>query len=169
MIASSTDSLLAKQVLYLVQENRILRNRIPGQIHTKPEERAILLKYGKALGGSIKNLISIVTPGSFYRWLKDEKKTKKVQPKGRPHKSESLRSLVIKIAKETGFGYSKILGELRMLGIRRISRQTVKNILKEAGIEPGPKRSQGTWDQYIKQHAETLWDPNWQWSICQQS
>tara|TARA_R100001132_G_C3269147_1_gene91438 strand:- start:1276 stop:1620 length:345 start_codon:yes stop_codon:yes gene_type:complete len=33
----------------------------------------------------------------------------------------------------------------------------VKNIVKEAGIEPSPKRSTGTWDQFLKTHAETLW------------
>ncbi|MEQ9066125.1 MAG: integrase core domain-containing protein, partial [Gimesia chilikensis] len=48
-------------------------------------------------------------------------------------------------------------GELRKLGISRICRQTVKNIVKEAGIGPSPKRSTGTWDQFLKSHAETLW------------
>ena len=62
-----------------------------------------------------------------------------------------------RIAKETGFGYSKIIGELRTLGISRICRQTVKNICKEEGIEPSPKRRAGTWDEYLKAHAESLW------------
>jgi hypothetical protein len=39
-------------------------------------------------------------------------------------KSLTLRDLVVKIARETGFGYTKILGELRGLGIsRKICRQ----------------------------------------------
>ncbi len=78
-------------------------------------------------------------------------------PAGRPEKSAVLRELILKIARETGFGYTRILGELRKLGISRICRQTVKNIVKEAGIEPSPKRSTGTWDQFLKSHAETLW------------
>ncbi|MEK6195462.1 MAG: hypothetical protein N2F24_14690, partial [Deltaproteobacteria bacterium] len=40
-----------------------------------------------------------------------------------------------------GFGYTRIIGELRKLGIKKISRQTVRNILKEEGIEPGPDRT----------------------------
>ncbi len=43
------------------------------------------------------------------------------------------------------------------MGISRICRQTVKNILKEENIEPSPKRRQGTWDDYLKAHAQTLW------------
>ncbi|QDT89809.1 hypothetical protein Pan161_14420 [Gimesia algae] len=50
LIATASDSLLAKFVLYLKNENRILRDRTPGAIHTKPHERAQLLKYGKPLG-----------------------------------------------------------------------------------------------------------------------
>jgi hypothetical protein len=33
MIASATDQELAKQVLYLKEDNKIVRARIPGQIH----------------------------------------------------------------------------------------------------------------------------------------
>ncbi|WP_278465693.1 integrase core domain-containing protein [Gimesia maris] len=157
LIATASDSLLARYVLYLKNENRILRGRIPGEIHTKPHERTQLLKYGQPLGTAINELITIVTPGTFHRWVREEKRGRKKKPIGRPGKSAVLRELILKIARETGFGYTRILGELRKLGISRICRQTVKNIVKEAGIEPSPKRSTGTWDQFLKTHAETLW------------
>jgi putative transposase len=57
-----------------------------------------------------------------------------------------VRELVIRIAKETGWGYTRILGELKKLGVTRVSRQTVVNILKANGLEPGPRRGPGTWD-----------------------
>lgn len=59
-----------------------------------------------------------------------------------------------RIAEETGFGYTRILGKLRKLGIRRIYRQTVKNILKEQGTDPRPKRGKGTWDEFPKNPRE---------------
>jgi putative transposase len=43
------------------------------------------------------------------------------------------------------------------LGIKPPSRNTVKKILKAAGFEPGPKRGEGTWDEFLKQHAASLW------------
>ena len=52
---------------------------------------------------------------------------------------------------------ARILGELRKLGIKSVSRQTVKMILKEHGIDPGPKRGKGSWDEFLKIHADTLW------------
>jgi putative transposase len=46
---------------------------------------------------------------------------------------------------------------MRKLGIKKISRQTIRNILKEEGIEPGPDRTSDTWDEFIKRHGATLW------------
>ena len=44
---------------------------------------------------------------------------------------------MLRLAKENSWGYTRILGELRKLGIKSISRQTVKVILKENDIDPG--------------------------------
>ena len=48
-------------------------------------------------------------------------------------------------------------GELKKLGIGSVCRSTVVNILKEAGLDPGPKRGVGTWDDFLTRHAATLW------------
>lgn len=158
LIASATDRELAKYVEYLKEENKILRARVPGQIHTKPSERERLIKLGKALGKAIEELITIVTPATFYRWLRNEDNNAKPEnPKGGQRKPREIRELVIEIAKTTGFGYTRIIGELRKLGIKKVSRQTVRNILKEEGIEPGPERKNDCWENFIKRHAETLW------------
>ena len=65
LIASATDRELAKYVEYLKHENKILRDRLPKQVHTTYEERQTLLKYGKALGRAIEELITIVSPGAL--------------------------------------------------------------------------------------------------------
>ena len=49
-IASGTDRELARYVEFLIEENKILHARIPGQVHTKPDERRRLVQLGKALG-----------------------------------------------------------------------------------------------------------------------
>lgn len=60
-----------------------------------------------------------------------------------PRTAEEIRDLIVRLASETGWGYTRKLGELRTLGIRKISRQTVVNILKEHDFDPGPKRAGG--------------------------
>ena len=113
LIATASDSLLARYVLYLKKENRILWDRTPAEIQTKPHERAQLLKYGQPLEKAINELITIVTSGTFHRWVREEKRGRKKKPISRRGKSAVLRELILKIARETGFGYTRILGELR--------------------------------------------------------
>jgi putative transposase len=65
--------------------------------------------------------------------------------------------LVIQIATDNAWGSLRVADELRKLGIRNVSRSTVVNILREANLDPGPKRGMGTWSEFLKPHAATLW------------
>ena len=60
LIASASNNELARYVEFLKEENKILRARVPGQIHTKPHERSRLVKLGKALGQAIEELIALM-------------------------------------------------------------------------------------------------------------
>jgi putative transposase len=158
LIASATSNELAKYIEFLKEENKILRARLPGQIHTKPEERSRLVKLGKAIGQAVEELLTIVSPSTFYRWCREDGRSKqRKSPRAGQRKAREIREFVIEVARTTSFGYTRILGELRKVGIKNISRQTVRNILKEEGIEPSPNRKNDCWDNFIKRHAETLW------------
>jgi len=107
--------------------------------------------------------VTIVTPRTFARWVSAESKpvAKSVETAakpGRPRTAEEIRELVLKLARENAWGYTRIHGELKKLGLgKRISRSTVVNILKEAGIDTAPRREDGSWDSFLKRHAATLW------------
>ena len=161
LLASLTRQELAQQVTYLKAENRILRSKLPDRITLNNQERRTLVRHGKKLGGRIKVLISIVSYSTFRKWVRSLEDTPDKRPKangqtGRPRVEESLSDLIIRIRKETGFGYTKILQELRRLGIH-VSRQTVKNVLVEAGLGPAPQDHPDTWSDFLRRHAETMW------------
>ena len=148
ILACATRQELARQVHYLKTENQILRNRLPKRVLVTPAERRELVKAARGLGKAVKDLVAIVQPATLLKWLNadDGPKSKKkpsVRKPGRPRTPDDLRQLIVRIATETGWGYTRVLGELRKLGYR-LSRQTVKNILIEHGIDPGPKRGKGT-------------------------
>ncbi|MDG2220729.1 MAG: hypothetical protein P8L85_05080, partial [Rubripirellula sp.] len=63
---------------------------------------------------------------------------------------------IIRIRKETGWGYTLILQALRRLG-HRVSRQTVKNIVIEAGLGTDPNDHPDTWSDFLKRLAATMW------------
>jgi putative transposase len=161
LFASLTDRQLARMVEYLKEENRILRSRLPKCITVTPRERNRLIKLGKRVGSAIKELITIVTPRTFTRWIAAERaptqRRKSSRTPGRPRTAEEIRDLILQLARETGWGYARILGELKKLGIRTVSKTTVANILREAWFDPGPKRGEGTWSDFVARHASTLW------------
>ncbi|WP_029630871.1 helix-turn-helix domain-containing protein [Zavarzinella formosa] len=165
LIAGMTDRELAKIMQYLKAENRILCDRLPERILVTPKEKRKLLRFGKPLGGMIRQLITIVSPRTFLRWANQEKKdggglrgqTAKKRPPGRPRLGEEVQELIIRIALETGMGAGKILGELKKLGFDSVCRSTISAILREHGLEPGPDRSEGSWSDFIRIHASTLW------------
>jgi putative transposase len=72
-LAKATDRELARIVSYLKEENRILRARLPKQINTTPRERERLLRFGRNLGTAIYRVVTIVTPETFLRWLREER------------------------------------------------------------------------------------------------
>jgi putative transposase len=160
LTARATAAELARMVDYLKTENRILRSKLPKRIDVTPAEREQLVQRGKPLGTKIKDLIAIVSPRTFARWMSGETKSvgkSKPQSKGgRPRKPEELRELVVLMARENGWGLGRIMGELKKLGIR-IAKGTVRNILLENGFDLGPKRGEGTWDEFIRMHTKTLW------------
>jgi putative transposase len=55
---------LDRQLQFVIDENRLLRDRLRERIMTTPAERARLLKYGRPLGSAINQLTTIVAPGT---------------------------------------------------------------------------------------------------------
>jgi putative transposase len=153
---------LIRDVHFLKAQTQRLRNRLPKKIRTTPEERRELVKAAQGISKeTLRELVSIVTPATFMQWMnadnkpKSNKKPSSRKP-GRPRTAEDIRALIVRIATEARWGFSRVRGEVRKLGYR-LSRQTVKNILVEHGIDPGPKRGKGTWDEFLKIHWHTLW------------
>ena len=159
VIARSTQKELARQVSYLKVENQILRSRLPDRISLTQREKNRLVRFAKNLGSALNELATIVHPGTIRRWIRESaaKKSARRKKGGRPRTAEQIEKLILKLAKDNGWGYTRILGELRKLGIQAITRNTVKKILKRNGYETGPNRGPGTWDEFLTRHAKTMW------------
>jgi putative transposase len=58
-------------------------------------------------------------------------------------------------AQNPGWGYRRIQGELVGLGIR-IAASTVWAILRDAGIEPAPRRLESSWKEFLRRQAASI-------------
>jgi len=75
---------------------------------------------------------------------------------GRPRTVRSIRLLVLRLVHENPqWGYRRVHGELMVLGVK-VAASTVWEILKDAGIDPAPERSSGTWATFLRSQAKAL-------------
>lgn len=141
-------------------EIAMLRCRVPKKrIFLSNEERERLLELGEAIGSEAAGLISIVSGRTYKRWLARRRSGQPPAKRmGRKGTSETLRQLVVRLARENTWGYGRIVGELRKLRVQCVGRTTVRKILQEEGVSPSPKRRNRKWDEFVRIHAKTLWE-----------
>jgi len=119
LMARCTRNELARQVQYLKVGNAILREKIDGNVRLTDQERARLIKYAQAIPGNIlQHLVSIVHYKTVQRWVREAKGhiPKPRSGKGRPPIKVEIVKLILRLARETGWGYTRIKGELIKLG-----------------------------------------------------
>ena len=70
--------------------------------------------------------------------------------------SSDLRALVLRVARENPrWGYQRIVGELRGLGIE-VSATTVRKLLHQAGLGPAGERSGLSWRAFLRAQAASM-------------
>jgi len=141
------------------------RQAAEGSKRPKPTEREKrrMGELAKALGRKVLMDMRdslIVTPDTLMRWYRKFCTAKydscrQRRKAGRPRTQDEVRNLVIQLAKENiHAGYTRIHDIMRGLNIE-VSRSTVVNILKEAGIPTAPNRGM-SWSQFLRTTWESL-------------
>jgi putative transposase len=162
LLAKAVHGQLIRENEFLKVENGVLRSKLKTKVVVTPEDRARLVRFGRELGPAIRNVITIVKPETFRRWIRaaGAAAADAIGMKtGRKPKPENVKALVIRIADENpGWGYQRISGEMRKLDIECCSN-TVKKILLEAGMAPRPMRrkdTSSTWNEFVARHADSI-------------
>jgi putative transposase len=100
-----------------------------------------------------------VKPETLLRWhrqLVARRWTYTHRGPGRPPLESSLRELIVRLAEENRhWGYKRIVGELKGLGIA-VSATSVRKVLLEEGLQPAPQRSQSSWRTFLRAHAASM-------------
>ncbi|MDQ2589130.1 integrase core domain-containing protein [Saccharothrix yanglingensis] len=102
-----------------------------------------------------------VRPETVLRWHQDFMKRRhaiRSRPRrpGRPRTVRSILLLTLRLARENPtWGYHRIHGELLVLGIK-IAASTVRQILKDTGIDPAPQHTTTTWSAFLRSQADAL-------------
>jgi putative transposase len=123
-------------------------------------DRAVLSALARLLPGrQLRQLRLIVSPRTLLRWHASLVRRKWTYPRrapGRPRAASAIRELVLEMARDNqGWGYRRIHGELAGLG-HKVAPSTVWQILKDAGIDPAPRRSGQSWRAFLDAQAKTI-------------
>jgi transposase len=103
----------------------------------------------------------LVTPDTILRWHRDIARrrwaARSVPGKaGRPATRRNIRALVLRLARENPeWGYRRIHGELAGRGVK-VAASTAWEILRNAGIDPAPRRSGPAWSQFLRSQAQAI-------------
>jgi putative transposase len=132
----------------------VLRRQHP-RPRLSPADRALFAGLGRLLPRG-RRVGLVVTPRTLLRWHRELVRRKWAQPQvryGRPSIDAEVLRLVLRLAKENPrWGYQRIVGELRKLGVS-VSPSSVRWMLLDAGLEPAPRRSGPTWQEFLRQQA----------------
>ncbi len=151
-------------IVYLLEENRVLKARLRGRkLRFTDDERRRLAVKGRALGRKLlAEVAGIVTPDTLLAWHRKLVARKwdysaRRKQLGRPRVMVEITELVLRLAKENPrWGYTRIRGALSNLG-HTGARSTIANILREHGVEPAPQRGERTtWRTFLNAHWESL-------------
>jgi putative transposase len=128
---------------------------------TWPDRALLALLAGTLPIDRLAALRLIVAPGTILRWHRDIVRRRwsrrsRQGRSGRPATHRKVRSLVLRLAQENeSWGYRRIHGALAGLGIT-VAPSTVWQILKNAGIDPAPRREGPGWAEFLRSHAQGI-------------
>jgi transposase InsO family protein len=145
------------EILVLRHELAMLR-RQARQPNLTRADRALLA----ALSRSLPRVAWVgfpVKPETLLRWhrqLVARRWTYAHRAPGRPPLESSLRSLILRLGRENPqWGYRRIVGELKGLGIT-VSATSVRKVLLEEGLQPAPERSHSSWRAFLRAQAASI-------------
>ena len=146
------------EILLLRHQLRVLERQV-ARPRLTPADRALLAAFSGVLSRHARQRSFFVTPATLLRWHRELVARSWTYPHrvpGRPPTSGRVRELVVRLARENpSWGYRRIQGELVGLGVK-LAASTVWMILKEAGIEPAPRRFELSWSEFLRAQAASI-------------
>src|SRR5205814_8986269 len=135
---------------------QILRRQV-GRPRLEAHDRVLLAAFSRMLPRRSWNVFFVrpETLLSWHRRLVARRWTYPHRRPGRPAISRDVRELILRLAREnSSWGYLRIAGELRKLGIA-VSATSVRNILVKAGLPPAPRRDPQSWRSFLRAQGES--------------
>ena len=151
-----SDEFKELEIVVLRHELGVLRRQL-GRPELSPSDRVFLSAASRLLPRARWRSF-VVTPTTLLRWHRRlvARRWKYPSRVGRPPISEEMRELVLRLARENPrWGYQRIVGELRRLGLM-VSASMVRKLLAAAGLGPAGERAGLSWRKFLRAQAQSM-------------
>ena len=158
-VRSRSEASLRLEVMGLRHQLKVLERKV-GRPRWQPLDRLVMTAISRLLPRRDRRSL-LPSPETLLRWHRELVGRKwaaygRRPRRHRPTARSEVHDLILKLARANdGTGFRRIQGELRKLG-HRCSYQTVRRVLRRHGLEPAPRRSQRSWREFVRQHAEQM-------------
>jgi transposase len=150
------------EILILRHQLTVLQRHQPCRPKLIWADRALLVTLLSVIPRARRQRLRLlVTPDTILRWHRDIVRRRWAARSrrgntGRPATRRNIRAMVLRLARENpSWGYRRIHGELAGLGVK-IAASTAWEILKNAGIDPAPRRTGPTWPQFLRSQTDAI-------------
>jgi len=145
------------ELLVLRHQVAVLRRQVH-RPNLQPADRVVLAASSRLLPRPDGSAF-FVTPATLLRWHRQLIAAHWTYPHarpGRPPVDRELHELVLRLAAENPtWGHRRVQGELARLGYP-IAASTVWKILHRAGVDPAPRRTGPSWQQFLTAQAHMI-------------
>jgi putative transposase len=142
------------EIAVLRHQLMVLRRQVTRPRYT-PQDRLMLAMLARLLPRE-RWAAFLVTPATLLRWHRElvaRRWTYPVTGHGSRELDPETVELVVRMARENPrWGYIRIVGECRKLGIR-LSATSVRRILRRLRLGPAPRRSGPSWTEFVRAQA----------------
>jgi transposase InsO family protein len=149
-----------RQAVGLAESVWMLLSRLRPPLLDERGLLAALRAYGERCARSTS--VSVVKPETILEWFrrlvaKKFDSSKSPRKPGGTRTPEEIEELIVKMAREnSSWGYSRIVGALSNLGIKRCE-ETIAEILRRHGVPPSSQRQPTVpWSKFIRTHQDVL-------------
>ncbi len=146
-------------LLVLRHENAVLRRQI-SRVRCQPGGRLWLSALSRLIPRRRQGEVFAVTPATLPAWHRRLAARKgdytSRRPPGRPSTAPGIRKLVIRMATDNPtWGHRRVPGEPAKPG-HPIAASAVQQILRDAGIDPAPRRAAPAWKHFLATQARGI-------------
>ena len=139
------------EIAVLRHQLMVVRRQVARPRYT-PTDRMVLAVLARLLARERWSAF-LVTPATLLRWHRElvaRRWTYRHTGRGQQGLEPKVVDLVVRLAREnSGWGYRRIVGECRKLGIRA-SATSVRRILRRHGLGPAPRRGGASWTAFLR-------------------